>query len=167
MNKHFNRIEADHGCCFKSTKTYTHSTGLSVCFRQWRAESHCKFLHGYAIQVKFVFKSIGLDSRNWVVDFGSLKSLKGILEDTLDHKTIVAEDDPELETFQYLEEKGLLQLRVLPSVGCEALAYYIYNVANVWLKDAGYGGIQLESVEISEHGANSAIYGLDNDKEKR
>ncbi len=154
-------IQADEGFCFKSTKTYTHSKGLSVAFRQWRAESHCRFLHGYAVQVKFVFRNTKLDVRNWVVDFGSLKSLNALLEDTLDHKTVVAEDDPEFATFEALDKQGLIQMRVLPSVGCEAMAYYIYQVASIWLADNGYGDVVLESVEISEHGANSAIYAID------
>ena len=79
---------------FRSTKTYGHEIGLSACFRQWRAESHCRLLHGYALAVKFVFESEELDVRNWVVDFGSLKTLKGWLEDTFDHTLLVANDDP-------------------------------------------------------------------------
>ena len=33
----------------RATKTYGHDLGLSVAFRQWRADSHCRYLHGYAI----------------------------------------------------------------------------------------------------------------------
>ena len=78
---------------YKSTKTFGHEIGLSACFRQWRADSHCRFLHGYALAIKFVFAANELDVRNWVVDFGSLKSLKSQLEDTFDHKLLVAEND--------------------------------------------------------------------------
>ena len=43
---------------FLSTKTYNHNVGLSCCFRQWRAkDSHCQYLHGYSISVRFNFKS--------------------------------------------------------------------------------------------------------------
>lgn len=143
-----------------STKTYNHSVGLSACFRQWRAESHCKFLHGYALKVQFVFRAKQLDERNWAVDFGSLKSLKGWLEDTFDHKTVVAEDDPELETFKFLHDKGLIQLRVLPSCGCEKFAEAIFRYAEIWLYDNGYSydhRVELVSVEVSEHEGNSAI----------
>ena len=31
---------------FLSTKTYGHDLGLSAAFRQWRAESHCRLIHG-------------------------------------------------------------------------------------------------------------------------
>lgn len=144
---------------YRSTKTYDHNVGLSCAFRQWRADSHCRYLHGYALAVKFVFEADELDARNWVVDFGSLKSLKGWLEDTFDHKTVVAEDDPELGLFRLMEERGLCQLRVLPAAGCEKFAEMIYGAAEVWLKDNGYAPrVRLVSVEVREHGANSAIY---------
>lgn len=142
-----------------STKTYGHEVGFSCAFRQWRAESHCRLLHGYSLAFKFVFKAEELDVRNWVVDFGGLKNLKGILEDTFDHKTIVAEDDPHLAWFQEGQRLGTLDLVVLPAGGCERFAEYVYEVAEQWLHDAGFSPrCSLVSVEVSEHGANSAIY---------
>ncbi len=143
---------------YRSTKTYGHELGLACAFRQHRAESHCKYLHGYAMAVKFIFEAEELDHRNWVVDFGSLKSLKGMLEDLLDHKVLVAEDDPHLETFMILADKGLIQLREVPATGCEALAELIFGATKVWLGDNGYQHVRLVSVEVREHGANSAIF---------
>ena len=144
---------------YKSTKTFGHEIGLSACFRQWRADSHCRFLHGYALAIKFVFASNELDVRNWVVDFGSLKSLKGQLEDTFDHKLIVAEDDPMLNSIQQLEVLGIAEVVVVEKAGCEAFARLIFDATEVWLEDNGYAPrAWLESVEVSEHGANSAIY---------
>jgi 6-pyruvoyltetrahydropterin/6-carboxytetrahydropterin synthase len=148
---------------YASTKQYGHELGLSSAFRQWRAHSHCRFIHGYALAVKFVFEADELDRHGWVVDFGSLKSLKGILEDNFDHKLLVAEDDPELETLKRLEARGLAQVRVLPAVGCEHFAEYIYGVAEVWLRDNGYAPrVRLASVKVCEHGANTAIYAREN-----
>lgn len=142
---------------YGSTKTYCHNIGLSAAFRQWKADSHCRFIHGYAIQVKFDFTASELDVRNWVVDFGSLKSLKSVLEDNLDHKTLVAEDDPHLDWFKEAEKRGVLQLNVLPRVGMEALAAYIFEITEIWLQDAGYAPrVSLRKVEVSEHSANSA-----------
>lgn len=142
----------------QSTKTYGHNLGFSAAFRQWRADSHCRFVHGYAMAFKLIFEADELDARNWVVDFGSLKPLKGILEDNFDHKTLVAEDDPELATFQDLHDRGLIQMVVVPACGCEAFASMVFEVTEQWLKDAGYGDrVRLVSVEVSEHGANSAL----------
>lgn len=144
---------------YVSTKTYGHNVGLSAAFRQWRADSHCRFIHGYSLSFKFVFESEELDVRNWVVDFGSLKTLKGILEDTFDHKTVVAEDDPEMAWFEEAHQRGIIDLVVLPAGGCEKFAEYVYEVADGWLGDAGYKPrVNLRSVEVMEHGANSAIY---------
>lgn len=144
---------------YVSTKTYGHNVGLSAAFRQWRADSHCRFIHGYSLSFKFIFESDELDVRNWVVDFGSLKTLKGILEDTFDHKTVVAEDDPEMEWFEEANRRGIIDLVVLPAGGCEKFAEYVYEVADGWLGDAGYKPrVKLRSVEVMEHGANSAIY---------
>lgn len=144
---------------YKSTKTYGHEVGLSCAFRQWRADSHCSFLHGYSLKFHFEFEAEELDARNWVVDFGSLKSLKGILEDTFDHKTLVAEDDPEIEWFKEADRRGILQLVVLPAAGCEKFAEYVYEVAEQWLVDNGYSPrCRLSKVEVHEHGANSATY---------
>lgn len=143
---------------YLSTKQYGHDIGLSACFRQWRAESHCNQLHGYALAVKFIFGAEELDVRNWVVDFGSLKSLKGMLEDTFDHTLIVAEDDPKLEVFKQLGEHGVARVVVVPSCGCEMFAEMIFECTEVWLKDNGYAPrVKLISVEVKEHGANSAI----------
>jgi 6-pyruvoyltetrahydropterin/6-carboxytetrahydropterin synthase len=144
---------------YRSTKTYGHELGLSACFRQWRADSHCRLLHGYALAFTFTFEADELDLRNWVVDFGSLKSLKGFLEDHFDHKMLVAEDDPALEEFERLSRLGLASIRILPAVGCEAFAEYIGEVADLWLYDNGYKPrVRLVSCECREHGANSAIW---------
>ena len=141
---------------YYSTKTYDHNEGLSCAFRQWRAkDSHCRWIHGYALAVKFTFGCKELDDRNWVQDFGGLKEIKQWLKHTFDHTLCIAEDDPELETFKGLEDLDLVDLRIMPAVGCEKFAEYIYNhVSKIVNEDRKW----LESVEVREHGANSAIY---------
>lgn len=144
-----------------SSKTYTHSVGLSAAFRQWRAESHCRFIHGYALQVRCVFEAKELDARNWVVDFGSMKSFKGWLEDMFDHKLLVANDDPQLAVFDELHRKGLAQVRVVEATGCEAFARLIYEYLESWLVDNGYAPrVDLIKVEVNEHQGNSAYVAL-------
>lgn len=145
---------------YKSTKTYGTEVGISCAFRQWKAtHSHCSDLHGYALGFKFTFSSEELDAKNWVVDFGGLKGLKQTLLDTFDHKTVVAEDDPNLEDFKKLESLGVLKLTILPSVGCEKFAEHAYFIAKQWLDANNLSDrVSVESVEVFEHGANSAIY---------
>lgn len=144
---------------FRSTKTYGHELGLSCAFRQWRAQSHCRFLHGYALAIRIEFEADELDERGWVVDFGSLKSFKGWLENTFDHKTLVARDDPFLWLFKDLESRKVIDLVEVEAIGMEAFAKLIFEGAELWLKDNGYvPRVRVASVEVREHGANSAIY---------
>ncbi len=145
---------------YRSTKTYGHEVGLSCAFRQWRAESHCRFIHGYALKIRVEFITSTLDKRNWVVDFGSLKSFKGWLEATFDHKLLVASDDPMIDELVALTKLGVAEVVEVENTGCEAFAKLIFECAQVWLKDNGYAPrVGVDSVEVSEHGANSAIYG--------
>lgn len=144
---------------FQSTKKYDHNLGFSVAFRQHRAESHCHLMHGYSMAFKFIFEADELDERGWVVDFGGLKSLKAMLETTFDHKTVIAEDDPQLDYFLHGDFLGVLDLVILPAVGVEKFAEYVFECTEQWLKDAGFSPrCWLVSVEVSEHPANSAIY---------
>ena len=143
---------------YRSIKTYDHADGLSCCFRQWRAESHCRLLHGYALKFKLTFATDRLDDRNWCLDFGALKSVKEWLKGMFDHTTLVAADDPERARFEDLAAAGLVDLRVVEAVGCEATARLVFDrVAGFAAAETG-GRVWLESVEVSEHGGNSADY---------
>jgi 6-pyruvoyltetrahydropterin/6-carboxytetrahydropterin synthase len=144
---------------YQSGKRYDHNSGFSCAFRQWKAHSHCAQLHGYPLAFDFIFESNNLDDTGWVVDFGSMKSLKGMLEDTFDHKTIIAEDDPHLDYFRQGHHLGVLDLVVLPAAGCEKFAEYVFGATETWLKDNGYTPrVTLVSVKVAEHGANHATY---------
>lgn len=147
---------------FRSTKTYGHEVGLSCCFRQWRAESHCNLLHGYALSVKLEFAATHLDDRNWVMDFGGLKPIKKMLEDTFDHTLVIARDDPHLPLFKQMQEAKICKLVVISHVGCEAFARHIGLFVQQWLNDHPTNKemprVWLTQCEVREHGANSAIW---------
>lgn len=144
---------------YRSTKTYGHDLGISVSFRQWRADSHCKLIHGYALSFHFVFEADELDHRNWVVDFGGLKQLKGLIQQHFDHKLIVAKDDPLRAYLHQLEALGAAEIVLLERVGCEAFARYGYALAVKVLEGVRPdGAVRVVSCEVREHGANSAIY---------
>ena len=147
---------------YYSTKTYGHERGLSCCFRQWRADSHCNMMHGYALAFSFKFEAATLDHNNWVVDFGGLKWLKAWLENQFDHTTLVAQDDPEMETFRLLQERNMAKIVVLPKLGCEGLSDMLYKYVNgVYIPEMWGPGeaarLWCYRVEVRETQANMAF----------
>ena len=158
---------------YKVTKIYD---GFSTCFRQWKAvNTHCQYLHGYDISIKVIYKG-PLDKRNWVVDFGIAKRKTFIYNENktgylhtmtlndwfkymFDHTVIIAEDDPELKTFQELDEKNIIQLRIIKDTGCEKFAEFIHkNISNFIKLNIESKEVKVVSVEVKEHHKNSAIY---------
>lgn len=149
-----------------STKTYKQLG--PVAYRQWRADSHCNLVHGYALSFHFEFESDSLDARNWVVDFGGLKPLKGLLEDWFDHTLLVADDDPMKDHLLKLGELGLAKITLVSKTGCEGIADFLYEYINTcFLKDYGWGDrVWCCKVEVRETDANMAMrVGHRNDNE--
>lgn len=153
---------------YYSTKTYGNDRGLSCCFRQPNAtHSHCSLLHGYAIGVKFVFCSETLDDNNWCFDFGGMKPIKAWLDHMFDHTVVIAETDTCMHHFERLADVGLCNLRKVPAVGCEGFAKLIYDKTAEIISEMKEGkntrypinpDVRIKSVEVFEHGSNSAIY---------
>jgi len=128
-------------------------------FRQPNADhSHCHFLHGYSLAFKFTFGCDALDNKNWAVDFGGLKPLKKWLEDSFDHKTVVDINDPHMEDFKQLEQKGLCQLTIFDGVGAEKFAEHAFKFADKLIREKTNNRCYVVRAECMEHGANSAIY---------
>jgi 6-pyruvoyltetrahydropterin/6-carboxytetrahydropterin synthase len=143
---------------YRSTKTYGNDRGLSCAFRQWRADSHCNLIHGYSLGFRFTFEAATLDKRNWVYDFGDCKWIKKYLDEVFDHTLAVAKDDPELAYLKGLGEFNLANVVMLDGVGCEKFAEHVYNYVSSKVYNDTDGRVSVYSVEVFEHGANSAIY---------
>ena len=149
---------------YKSTKIFD---GFSCCFRQWKAETtHCRFLHGYGVSFRVTFEG-ELDHRNWVWDFGGMKSAKTKIDGKspkawmdymFDHTLIVAQDDPFIEAFKQMEEAGVAQVRVIPATGAEKFAEYIYNKLNEFVHTETDGRVRVTKVKFMEHGKNAACF---------
>jgi len=149
---------------FQSTKIIE----LGSCaFRQPKAyHSHCRFIHGYKLYAKFSFSATTLDENHWVVDFGSLKGLKKILQEQFDHTTCIAADDPALPAFEELVKQGVCDLRVMTSgTGIERIAEWCYNAANKFVSGMTDNRARCIQVEVFEHENNSAIYNGTSDDE--
>ena len=151
---------------FQSTKIFD---GFSTVFRQWQAEgTHCRFLHGYAIEFKVTFEG-ELDYRNWVWDFGGMKraktkidgmSPKEWMDYMFDHTVIIAKDDPHISVFREMNKFAIIQLREMDGpVGAEKFAEYIYNKLNDFVQEETEGRVRIAKVEFFENKKNTAIYG--------
>jgi 6-pyruvoyltetrahydropterin/6-carboxytetrahydropterin synthase len=140
---------------YKSTKIIE----LGSCaFRQWRADSHCKFIHGYRLIGKFWFACNELDNKNWVVDFGGLQELKKELEHQFDHTLCIASDDPLLSSFRELHRVGAVDLRIMVGgVGIERTAEWCFKTADRHIREMTNNRCWVEKVEVWEHEKNSAI----------
>jgi len=150
---------------FQSTKVFD---GFSTVFRQWQAEgTHCKFLHGYAIEFRVTFEG-ELDHRNWVWDFGGMKRAKAKIDGMspkewmdymFDHTVVLANDDPEKIFFENLDTKGVIQLRLMDGpVGAERFAEFIFKKLNGFVHEETRGRVRVVRVEFFETKKNSAIY---------
>jgi 6-pyruvoyltetrahydropterin/6-carboxytetrahydropterin synthase len=149
---------------FQSTKLFD---GFSCVFRQWKAEgTHCRFLHGYGVSFRVWFEG-ELDDRNWVWDFGGMKRAKGTIDGMnpkawmdymFDHTVIIAEDDPYRSYFHNMEKEGIVQLRILPAVGAEQFAKFIFEKLDAFVQEETKGRVRVSKVEFMEHDRNTAIY---------
>jgi len=149
---------------FQSTKLFD---GYSTIFRQWRAEgTHCRFIHGYGISFRIWFEG-ELDEKNWVWDFGGMKRANGKIDGMnpkewmdymFDHTCLVAEDDPGINGFKTMDGLGVVQLRILPAVGAEQFAKFIYDKINPFIIEETAGRVKVSKVEFMENSKNSATY---------
>lgn len=149
---------------FRSTKKFD---GFSTVFRQWKANTtHCQYLHGYDVEFRITFEG-ELDERNWVWDFGGMKRAENTIDGMMpkewmdymfDHTFVVAEDDPFKESFLKMDEAGVAQVRVVPAVGAERFAEYVYTKVNEFVQKETEGRVRVVRVEFMENHKNSAIY---------
>ena len=97
------------------------------------------------------------------MDFGGLKDFKDWAEHMFDHTWLVANDDPHKDFFLTFPEEAA-SIRLVDAVGCERFAEMAYRkMSSIIDKQIADGSalnrtVRVKSVEVFEHGANSAIY---------
>lgn len=149
---------------FISTKRFV---GFPCTHRQWKADSHCKFIHGYSREFYIEFECNSLTHEGWVVDFGGLKDVKTWLDGMFDHTFLVSEDDPHMAKFLKLDSDGIVQLRVLPNSGMEGTAKFVFDKINQIINEKTSGRAWVRSVEVNENEKNSAIYNPNSHNRKK
>jgi 6-pyruvoyltetrahydropterin/6-carboxytetrahydropterin synthase len=143
------------------TKTFPHSLGLSTVYRQWRADSHCRLLHGYALSFEVTFSASSLNEQGWVVDFGDLKELKDYLVQRYDHTLLIERSDPMIDILTALGRDGLANIHIVDQIGCEAFARDFFAQAFRWVAKSKHDGrVRVDSARAIEHEGNKAAYVL-------
>jgi 6-pyruvoyltetrahydropterin/6-carboxytetrahydropterin synthase len=114
------------------------------------------------------------------MDFGGLKEFKAWADYMFDHTLVIAFDDPMMPFFKQMAAQinmgsedprsdiphkrgAICDLRVVDGVGCEMFAKMAYDKMAELLAsgDMRYPinpTVRIKSVEVFEHGANSATY---------
>ena len=92
------------------------------------------------------------------MDFSGLKKVKAFLTYWFDHTFLVAKDDPYMDAFVALDNKGLIQLRILDNPSIEGTARFVLketqNIVNTLVKNRV---VIVEKVEVFENEKNSCI----------
>ena len=92
------------------------------------------------------------------VDEDDWEDFKQWADYMFDHTLVVAEDDPYLEHFKQMDTDGIIQLRILPYVGAERFAEYLFKKINEFVQDETHYRVRVAKVEVFENGRNSASY---------
>jgi 6-pyruvoyltetrahydropterin/6-carboxytetrahydropterin synthase len=57
-----------------------------------------------------------------------------------------------------MDQIGIVQLRVIPAVGAEQFAKYIFEKLNTFVQEETEDRVKVIRVEFMEHAKNTAIY---------
>ena len=141
------------------TKTFEHCEGIYCTYRIHKSLGKEKFLHGYPMSIKLVFESFDLNESGWIIDRSIFDEMKELIKTEFDGKTCVAGDDPEIETFNQLHEKQIIDLKIMEMVSQEKFAEAVHGIVTAFLEDKTLNNtVILRTVEVREHQGDSAIY---------
>lgn len=124
--------------------------------RQPDHEGHCRMIHGHnwTIEVEFIAKN--LDKHGFVIDFGSLKTLKAKI-DEFDHALVLNETDPALDHLvACLDTENLAMIRTVPDCSAEGLAKYFFDIFEYIINAHTMGRASVKRVTVFEDEKNSA-----------
>jgi 6-pyruvoyltetrahydropterin/6-carboxytetrahydropterin synthase len=124
---------------------------LTFCYghRLMNYDGKCKVPHGHNGRVEITVESPTLDARGMVVDFGDLKKrVSAWIDEELDHKMLLREDDPLVPVFRKLGEPFHL-MRENPTAE---------NIAKLIFGKAREMGFAVTEVRLWETDTSCAIY---------
>ncbi len=139
---------------------------ISTGHRQWRDDGKCAYIHGYGRYVEVTFSCSELDDKGWVVSFGGLKDVRLWLESQWDHRLLISDQDPLLESIQHAKSIGLVDLNIMDSSkghgpGIEQSCKFVYDYLDPLIRSNTSERCWVKSVRIWEHENNSAMLVID------
>lgn len=135
------------------TKTYSN---LKAAHRQHRHAGHCSFCHGENWTFHITFAAKELDEIGFVVDFGGLKGLTIKMDKMFDHVLLIDADDPERKYFENMHERGLADVRFVPSASAEGLCQLVFDLADRYVKELTNNRAWVDQVVTEEDSKNIA-----------
>ena len=135
--------------CFGTSRAYL------CCMRQVRdINTSCHILHGYSLTFTLTIATRELDERQWIMESVSIREeIDRWLFEHFDHKTLIAEDDPNLTVFEDLHQQEIISLVVLKDSSSEAIPPFVFSHIGPWLKEKTNGRCFL--TEVSAHFSGS------------
>jgi len=126
---------------------------------EYTKASYRGLINLYDILSYFIFKTCPILRVEPVEELKKTgNGLKDWMNYMWDHTTLIEKDDPQLETFKYMEELGLCHLRVMDKIGAESAAKLVYDKFNDIMSKTGGGRVKVVKVECWENKSNSSIY---------
>lgn len=89
------------------SKTYTVTKQIDFCYghRLLNYDGKCKNLHGHNAKVEIDIATDQLDKRGMAYDFGEIKkAVKSWIDETLDHRMLLNQQDPIVAILQKMDE---------------------------------------------------------------
>jgi 6-pyruvoyltetrahydropterin/6-carboxytetrahydropterin synthase len=138
------------------------------------AGHRCETLHGHNYRVSVVVEGT-LDPESWyVLDFGELKRIMRQLCDDIDHKVLLAAENPHLQIAElgdsvtvaydnrprYVFPKRDVALLPVPNTTVEMLAELLTGQLQGELSKTGTKGLRAIEIEVEESFGQSATYRL-------
>ena len=128
---------------------------FAAAHRQWKHTGKCFKVHGHNWRVEVEVEAEKVDDQGFIIDVGELKeTLRPLVVDLLDHTLLICEDDPEKHWFLCMEERGIVNLKVLPEVSMEFLAKHLLTKFNDRLHwgDLAKRKVRVTKVRVWEDG---------------
>ena len=129
---------------------------LPCCHRSWTNEGKRFFLHGYERTFEIEFACAQTEpGSGLVLGPDALDETRAALRKQFDHTTLIAADDPELDLFELLGSRGVIDLRIMDNTGMERSAAWVFDTVESIVVRATQGRVwvsQIKARESHSHG---------------